>query len=162
MVAKKKNTSVNVADLLPSLVRHKGWEKQLDLHSIFPRWLSLVSEDFAKHSVPLKIVREVLWLEVENSSWLQQLQYGKLELLADLNDVLRLGYLKDIKMILPSKKDKLSFNPDEKGSAVRFESPSSEKIASFQRQVDCIEDEKCRDALMQFWYLANACKKKSE
>lgn len=162
MVAKKKDSSVNVADLLPSLVRHKGWEKQLDLHSIFPRWQSLVNEDFAKHAVPLKIVREVLWLEVENSSWLQQLQYGKFELLADLNDFLRLGYLKDIKMVLPSKKDKLSFNPEEKGPPIRFERPSSEKIASFQQQVDCIGDEKCRDALMQFWYLANACKKSSE
>ena len=162
MAAKNKDSSVNVAALLPSLVRHKGWEKQLDLHSIFPRWQSLVNEDFAEHSVPLKIKRDVLWLEVENSSWLQQLQYGKFELLADLNDFLRLGYLKDIKMVLPSKKDALSFNPDAKGPAVRFEPPSSEKIASFQQQVGCIEDEKCRDALMQFWYLAEACRKKNE
>lgn len=162
MVAKKKNSSVNVADFLPSLVRHKGWEKQLDLHSIFPKWKELVNEDFAEHAVPLKIEREVLWLEVENSSWLQQLQYGKFELLADLNDFLRLGWLKDIKMVLPSRKDKLSFNPDEKGPSIRFIRPSPEKIASFQNQVECIEDEKCRDALMQFWYLANACKESKE
>ncbi|MFT5725959.1 MAG: hypothetical protein ACI8PB_000075 [Desulforhopalus sp.] len=162
MVAKKKNSSVNVAALLPSLVRNKGWEKQLDLHSIFPEWKNLVNEDFAEHAAPLKIERGVLWLEVENSSWLQQLQYGKFELLADLNDFLRLGHLKDIKMVLLSKKEKLSFNPDEKGQTVRFIRPEPEKIASFQNQVDCIEDEKCRDALMQFWYLANACKKSSE
>ena len=161
MVAKKSG-SVNVADLLPSLVRYKGWEKQLDLHSIFPEWKNLVNEDFAEHALPLKIERDVLWLEVENSSWLQQLQYSKFELLADLNDFLRLGCLKDIKMVLPSRKDKMSFNPDEKGQAVRFQRPSPEKIASFQNQVNCIGDEKCRDALMQFWYLANACKKEKE
>ena len=162
MVAKKKNSSVNVADFLPSLVRRKGWEKQLDLHSIFPKWKELVNEDFAEHAVPLKIEREVLWLEVENSSWLQQLQYGKFELLADLNDFLRLGWLKDIKMVLPSRKGKLSFNPDEKGPSVKYTQPAPEKIASFQNQVECIEDEKCRDALFQFWYLANACKKSNE
>ncbi|PHR24665.1 MAG: hypothetical protein COA36_15360 [Desulfotalea sp.] len=156
----KKNSSVNVTTLLSSLVRHKGWEKQLDLHSIFPEWKRLVSEDFAEHAVPLKIEREVLWLEVENSSWLQQLQYGKIEVLDDLNHFLRLGFLKDVKMVLPSEKDKNHFNPDEKGPVIQFERPSPEKVASFQEQVGCIADEKCRDALMQFWYLANACKKK--
>ncbi|MFT5697296.1 MAG: hypothetical protein ACI8ZB_000144 [Desulforhopalus sp.] len=161
MAIKKKDSSVNIAALLPSLVRNKGWEKQLDLHSIFPNWSKLVNEDFAEHAAPLKIERDVLWLEVENSSWLQQLQYGKYELLADLNDSLRLGHLKDIKMVLPSRKEKLSFNPDEKGPPVHFQRPSPEKVASFQEQVDCIGDEKCRDALMQFWYLSNACKKKS-
>ena len=160
MVGKKYDSTVNVAGFLPSLVRQKGWEKQLDLHSIFPKWKDLVNEDFAEHAVPLKIERDVLWLEVENSSWLQQLQYGKYELLGDLNDFLRLGQLKDIKMVLPSRKDTLSFNPDAKGQPVHFERPSPEKVASFQNQVDCIGDEKCREALMQFWYLAHACKKK--
>lgn len=160
MARNKKNSSVNVAALLPNLVRHKGWEKQLDLHSIFPEWSTLANEDFAEHARPLKIERDVLWLEVENSAWLQQFQYGKYELLADLNDFLRLGQLKDIKMVLPSKKDKLSFNPDEKGQPVCFERPAPEKVEAFQEQVNCIEDEKCREALMQFWYLSNACKKK--
>lgn len=160
MVVKKKNSSVNVATLLPKLVRSKGWEKQLDLHSIFPEWENLANEDFVAHARPLKIERNVLWLEVENSSWLQQFQYGKYELLGDLNGFLRLSQLKDIKMVLPSRKDKLSFDPDKKGPPVRFERPSSEKIAAFQEQVNCIDDEDCREALMQFWYLANACKKK--
>ena len=160
MVGKKKHSSVNVSTLLPGLVRNKGWEKQLDLHSIFPEWEKLANEDFAEHARPLKIERDVLWLEVENSSWLQQFQYGKYELLADLNDFLRLGRLKDIKMVLPSRQDKLSFNPDKKGPPVHFERPSPEKVDAFQQQVNCIEDEKCREALMQFWYLANACKKK--
>lgn len=160
MAARKKESSVNVANLLPKLVRSKGWEKQLDLHSIFPEWDKLANEDFVKHARPLKIERDVLWLEVENSSWLQQFQYGKYELLADLNDFLRLGQLKDIKMVLPSRKDTLSFDPDKKGPPICFERPSAEKIAAFQEQVGCIGDENCREALMQFWYLANACKKK--
>lgn len=158
----KKSSASNLQDLLPSMVRRKGWEKQLDLHRIFPEWKELVSEDFANHSVPLKIERDVLWLEVENSAWLQQLQYGKYELLEDLNAFLRLGHLQDIRMVLPAKKEKLSFDPDAKGPAVVLERPSPEKIAAFQKQVDAIGDEKCREALMQYWYLATACKKKDE
>ncbi len=158
----KKDKTSDLSGLLPSMVRRKGWEKQLDLHRIFPQWKELVNEDFAAHSSPLKIERDVLWLEVENSAWLQQLQYGKYELLEDLNDFFRQGHLQDIRMVLPAKKDKLSFDPDKKGPTVVLDRPSPEKIAAFQKQVDAIGDEKCREALMQYWYLAHACKKKEK
>ena len=162
MVTGKKNSSVDVGSLLPNLVRRNGWERQLDLHSIFPKWNELAGEDFVAHAKPLKIERDILWLEVENSSWLQQLQYGKYELMEDLNDSLRLGRLRDIKMVLPSRKEKLSFDPDEKGPAVHFHRPSPEKVAAFQDQLRCIGDEGCREALMQFWYLSNACKQEDK
>ena len=65
MVAKKKNSSVNVAALLPSLVRNKGWKSSWICIPFFQRWHNLVNEDFAEHAAPLKIERGVLWLEVK-------------------------------------------------------------------------------------------------
>lgn len=119
-----------------------------------------------EYAQPLKIERGVLWLEVANSSWLQQLQYEKLELLDTLNSCFRLSRLKDIKMVLPKgKKDqggKAGQGEKKSGATVQFVRPSEEKIAAFQRQVECVADEKCREALMQFWYLAQACKRKKE
>jgi len=158
-----KNESLS--RLIPSLLQDRGWEVQLDLHSIFPRWKELVGEEMSEHTQPLKIERGVLWLEVSNSSWLQQLQYEKLELLDTLNSCFRLSHLKDIKMVLPKGR---TGNPGkmyasgESGAVIEFVKPSEEKIAAFQRQVECIADEKCRESLMQFWYLAQACKRKTE
>jgi hypothetical protein len=98
----------------------------------------------------------VLWLEVENSSWLQQIQFEKLNLLASLNGFLRLTTIKDIKMILPKGEwTQSGALPPQ----VTFVRPNAKKIAEFQRQVECIADEKCREALMQFWYLAEACRR---
>ncbi len=163
MAGKEKNNQNRISRLLPNLVHERGWEIQLDLHSIFPRWTELVGEEMNEHAQPLKIERGVLWLEVVNSSWLQQYQYEKLELLDTLNSFLRLSRLKDIKMVLSKgKKDKTQTSDQKSGPAVRFVRPSEEKIAAFQRQVECIADEKCREALMQFWYLAEACKRKAE
>jgi len=155
MIWSKKKKHEAVATVLPDLLREKGWEKQLDLHSIFPRWGDLVDAEVSDHAQPLKIVKGTLWLEVENSSWLQQLQYRKFELLDTLNQALRLSRLTDIKMALPvgRKKEK-----KEVTRSVSFVRPDEKEIAAFQRQVNCIADEKCRDALMQFWYLSHACK----
>jgi hypothetical protein len=147
--------------LLPSLVQEKGWEKQLDLHSIFPRWAEIVGEEMNKNAQPLKIERGVLWLEVANSSWLQHYQYEKMELLDTLNSCFRLSRLNDIKMVLPKGKSEGAPGPKPL-APIEFVRPSEEKIAAFQRQVECVADEKCREALMQFWYLAEACKRKKE
>lgn len=158
---RKKSSQDKISGLLSHLLQDQGWEKQLDLHSIFPRWQEIVGEEMAGYAQPLKIVKGVLWLEVSNSSWLQQLQYEKLELLDSLNSCFRLARLNDIKMVLPKGgKDRA---PDKKsGPAIEFIRPSEEKVAAFQRQVESVADEKCREALMQFWYLAQACQRKKD
>ena len=159
IMARRKNTKKNnIAEVLPTISRDNGWEMQLDLHSIFPNWEKLVGEEIAEHAQPLKIERGVLWIEVDNSSWLQQIQYEKLGLLDNLNNFLQLTTLKDIKMILPKGEWRKAKPPPK----VTFVRPSAKKIAEFQRQVECIADEKCREALMQFWYLAEACKRDRE
>jgi hypothetical protein len=163
MAGRVKSKQNRISRLIPDLMQDKGWEIQLDLHSIFPRWKELVGEEMSEYAQPLKIDRGVLWLEVTNSSWLQQLQYEKLELLDTLNSCFRLASLKDIKMVLAKGgTDKTKISKQESPSEIKFVKPSDEKIAAFQQQVECIADEKCREALMQFWYLAQACKRKTE
>ncbi len=158
----KKNNTRAVADFLPDLVRSMGWEKQLALYRIFPRWKKLVSEDFARHSMPLKIEWNVLWLEVENSSWLQQLQYGKYELLDALNAFLGPGKLQDVRMVLPTQKDTSIYGEDTKETRLVYESPAPEKVAAFRKKLECIDDDRCREALMRYWYLSHACRVKED
>jgi hypothetical protein len=160
MAGVRRDKRNDIAGVLPSLLRDNGWEKQLDLHAIFPNWQKLVGDEIGEHAQPLKIERGVLWLEVDNSSWLQQLQFEKVELLEILNRFLRLSTLKDIKMVLP--KGEVRQKTAKPPAKVNFVRPSAEKVAAFQRQVECIADEKCREALMQFWYLAEACKREEK
>ena len=155
-----KNHQATISGVLPWLTRNMGWDKQLDLHSIFVRWNEVVGEEIAEHAQPQKVERAVLWLEVENSSWLQQLQYVKIELVERLNRCLKLNSIKDIKMVLP--KGDIFRKQEKPGPAVIFVRPDAEKVAAFQRQVECVADEECREALMQFWYLAEACKRETK
>ncbi len=155
MTGLKKKKVSSLAGLLPDLVRERGWEKQLDLYSIFPRWQELVGAEISEYARPLKVVRGILWIEVENSSWLQQMQFEKMQLLDVLNQALRLNRLDDIKMVLP-----VGEKSEERTStrSITFVKPDEEEVAAFERQVSSIKDEKCRDALMQFWYLSRACR----
>ncbi|SDO44418.1 DciA family protein [Desulforhopalus singaporensis] len=163
MAKKKTDTEELIAATLPRVVRDKGWEKQLELHKIFVHWRDLVDEEVHVHAAPLKIERGILWIEVENSSWLAQLQYRKVEMLENFNSYLQMGRIVDIRMVLPREKEK---NPhdmkDNSGPLIRFVPPSKAQIAEFSGQVGIIKDEKCREALMQFWYLANACRKEKK
>jgi predicted nucleic acid-binding Zn ribbon protein len=97
---KKNEKKESLASALPGLIRDKGWEKQLDLYSLFTEWEKIVDKTTAEHTRPLKIVRGVFWVEVDNSSWIHQLRFEKLYILEKLNAVLKLSRISDIKFTL--------------------------------------------------------------
>lgn len=152
----KKAGQPAVADILPALVQQNGWEMQLDLHSIFSSWEKVVDRETAQHCRPLKISRGTLWLEADNSAWLQQLRYQKQQLLEAINCSLRKSHIEDIKYVLPKGDDVQKASGNE---TVRFIPPQSFEIDGFRSQIATIGDEQCREALFRFWYLAHACRK---
>lgn len=142
-------------NLLPQLSRQRGWEEQLDMHSIFVHWHELVDSEMAKHCQPLKIVKKVLWLEVENSAWLQQLQFQTVVLLDIFNKSLRLSKLEGLRFCVAEK----ARHEEEKGPSLRYVQPPAQDLAAFERQVASISDDEVREALVRFWYLSKACRK---
>lgn len=145
-----------LAEMLPHLIRDQGWEVQLDLHSVFRDWQKIVDPETGQHCRPLKINRGVLWVEVDNSAWLQQIRFQKYNLLETVNATLRKSTLQDIKFSLP--KGRAAKEP-ETFPALRFVPPPAGEVAAFERQIAFIADEQCREALLRFWYLAHACKR---
>ena len=141
---------------LPEIMRDKGWEQKLDQHRVFIDWQSLVDETTAAHSQPLKVVKDVLWLEVENSSWMQQLQYQKFFLLQTLNEYLKISRFSDIRFVVEEKKKEAVVK---KEKSIRFVPPSTADVERFKEQISFIEDEQIRESLMRLWYLSQACRK---
>ncbi len=148
-----------ISAVLPGVVRDRGWAVKLDMHSFFPIWDKVVSGNAAECSRPLKIVRDVLWLEVDNSTWMQQLQFEKVKILEEINATLKLSRIRDIKFVLPQDDDV------EKGGDLRkitFVSPDPEDLEKFEEQASVIEDDAIRDALVRLWYLSKACRRDEE
>jgi hypothetical protein len=152
--AEKRRESLAAA--LPGLVRDKGWEKQLDLYSLFLEWEKIVDKTTAQHARPLKIVRNIFWVEVDNSSWMHQLQFQKVQILENLNAALELSRLLDIKFTLAEKSE----NPQqEQKKKVKFAPVDPMELRAFENQVGLIEDEKSREALIRLWYLSKSCRR---
>ena len=146
----------SLAASLPGLIHDKGWEKQLDLYSLFLDWDKIVDRTTAQHARPLKIVRNIFWVEVDNSSWIHQLQFQKMQILEDLNAVLEGSGLKDIKFVLAEKKEN---HRQEQKNKVTFVPVDPAELRAFENQVSLIGDEKSREALVRLWYLSKACRR---
>ncbi len=152
---KRKEAYTTPASILDGISGSNGWQKKLTQYSIFQHWRKIVDKEIADHAAPLKIVQDVLWVEVENSAWMQQFQFAKLTLLHSLNEFLYETPLVDIRMVL--KEERPTAKATEAG--VRFEAPRPDEIAAFEDQAATIDDPECRDALVRFWYLCHACKR---
>lgn len=153
---KNKKQLQGLVHLLPQLSKHRGWEEQLDMHSLFGRWAELLDRDTALHCKPLKIVKKVLWVEVENSAWLQQLQFQTVPLLQILNNALSISRIEGLRFCVAEHE---KAEKSETGPVLRYVPPPAEDLAAFERQVESISDLETREALIRFWYLSQACKK---
>ncbi len=159
MMTGRKTGEKRLAEILPGVVRDKGWEVQMDLHSLFPRWKELFrGSDLAEQARPLKISQGVLWVEVVSSAWVQQLRYQKPLILDTLNDFLQKSQLKDIRFTLTDG----TVKEKQQRTKVRFQAPSAQQIASFKEQISFLEDAQTKEALMRFWYLSAACVREEE
>ena len=138
------------------IIRDKDWEKKFDQHRVFFNWSELVDKETAKYARPLKVVNDILWLEADNSAWVQQLQFKKLELLELLNDYLRVAYFSDIKFTVGESM--VSENPKE-DTGPRMVPPSGEEIEKFEKQIEFIEDEEIRKAMTRLWYISQAVRR---
>ena len=155
MVKKKKNTLQGLVNLLPQLSQQRGWKEQLELHSVFLDWEELLDKEITAHCKPLKIVKKVLWVEAENSAWLQQFQYQSAFLLQTLNQSLATTKLKGIRFYVAEKE----FEEEKKEAPLRYVPPPAQELADFEKQVSSIADKESREALLRFWYLSKACKR---
>ncbi|MCK5070341.1 MAG: DUF721 domain-containing protein [Desulfocapsa sp.] len=153
---KNKSRPQGLDKFLPQLANQQGWAEQLDLHSVFLQWNDLVESDIADHCQPQKIVKNVLWVEVENSAWLQQLQFQTLPLLDILNRSFKMSKLKGLRFCLATKEQ---IKKVEKEQSLRYVQPSVQDVEAFEKQTETISDKDSRDALVRLWYLAHACKK---
>jgi hypothetical protein len=155
MAIRKRKKYYQLADVLPEVSRHQGWNVKLDMHSFFPKWQDIVGEEVAGCSKPLKIVKDTLWLEVENSTWMQQLQFEKLRILEAINVTLKISRIRDIRFVLPRDHED---GGKERIPVLRYIPPDTEELQEFEKQASIIEDEASRNALVRLWYLAKSCK----
>lgn len=89
-------------------------------HSIFISWKEIVGNSLAMQTKPRFIRNQILFLDVSNSVWMQQLQFLKPTLLKNINNFLGESFIKDIRFRIgkisssPNKSQKIPLWQDER------------------------------------------------
>ena len=86
----------SVEHILTQLEKQPGWEKFRHHRQLLKVWHNTVSENTAKHTRPLYVNRQVLWVATNSASRAQELSFQRYALLKRLNQQLPF-VLKDIR-----------------------------------------------------------------
>lgn len=107
---------------------------------IISQWSKIVGHEMSRFVRPLKVSRQVLWVEVADSGWGMQVMHQSLELAERINSYFGFGAVKRIQI------QQTHFTP--KAEKIVLPKPSEEMIAGVNQDVAYIQDEKLRNALV--------------
>lgn len=145
----KKKQPDHIGFVLGELVGKKKWTSRFELHRVFTFWDEIVGPEVAAQAKPLKMHGTVLWVEVSESVWLQQLQFLKMAFVENINKRFGAGGLTDIHFTLKPHR----YDPEP--SVAEYDqpgpSPAPQDIAQFEKMVGAITDPDLKESMRRCW-----------
>ncbi len=135
-----------LATILPTVFANKNWTRQWRLFELARDWPAIVGPQVAALTGPAFFRGDVLWIHVQDSAWMQHLQYAKLDLLARVNAVLGDRPATDLRWLQQPIEPPSSRQPT---SAANPIDPAQERL--FAEMARTISDPACREALLRLW-----------
>lgn len=133
---------------LEKVIRGKVGKLHWDLYRLSMAWTSVAGKRAAAHTRPAWIRKDVLWVYVSSSAWMQELGYMKPEILDRANDCLGSVVLVDIRW-LQQPADDISFQAVELKVPDRVIAPEKEEY--FLQMSKTVADADCQRALFKLW-----------
>lgn len=145
-----------ISNLLGTLSRDKQWRERLGLHAVFLFWNEVVGEEIACRAQPTIIRGTVLWVEVGDPVWLQQLHLQRGTLLGEINRRLPSETkLTDIRFQLNSALDQEpALTPEEDASPVP-QPLTPEEARELDSLLATLADDEARITMRRFWLKAH-------
>ena len=144
----RKIGAVDIKGLLARVIRKKKWHTRLELHGVFSFWDEVVGPDISGRAQPGCIRGSVLWVDVVDPIWMQQLHLQKLLLLDLINRRLDKGSISDIRFKLNSElsSTKPAALPKKPARPI-----DKKKLQEFEEQLAPLRDEEIKRALLRLW-----------
>ncbi len=137
----------SLAAQLPGLFGRRQWHVLWQSFTIARNWRELVGAEIAARSQPVCIQKNVLWIEVRDSVWMQQLQAMKPELLERVRRGFPEADIRDIRWRLQQAAPVAGERAG--GSARR--PPDPKQASAFAAMTATIDNKECREALNRLW-----------
>jgi len=150
MVDRKNNKVPLLGENLAAVLQSQLWGNQQHLFPLARHWPEIVGQGFAEHSMPAFFRRNVLWVYVQGSVWMQQMQLVKPELLSGINAFLhsRRAEVEDLRW--QQQPADMVEVPEQEYVPPQV-SVDSESERRFRIMADNIGDPEIRRALYNLW-----------
>jgi len=134
------------AKQLHQIFKSKDWHRQWELFQLVKNWERLLGDPLGKVTYPAFFRQDVLWMFVDNSAWMQQVQFVKLDILASIRRALPEGKIDDIRFMLQPENARVPKKP------VRPVLPiNQEAEQQFKNMIASVENDETREALHNMW-----------
>jgi hypothetical protein len=87
---------LSASDLLETLLHERGLMDKLHAYRAWQVWDKVVGDQIAARAQPIRLRDDILEVRVDHPVWMQQLQLLKPRLLAQLNERLGAGTIRDL------------------------------------------------------------------
>jgi len=128
---------------------HLG-RRPLEFIRLTRAWKNVVGERAASHSLPAWIRKDVLWVFVDGSAWMQELTFMKPKIQEQVNNTIRSVEITDIRWLQQPLENKLT-PTRELPQAEKGVDPIREK--EFLGMTKIIDDPGCQQALFKLWQI---------
>lgn len=132
---------------LQNIFRTKDWHRQWELFRLVKSWERLLGDPLSKVTYPAFFRSNVLWLFVENSAWMQQVQFVKLDILAAVKKALPEVDIEDIRFMLDPGTERIQ-KKTERPEPLPV---NREAEQCFKDMIAGVKDEETRQALHKMW-----------
>ena len=97
MNKRKSGTPEPIESILERVFTSLGLGMKVKQSQIWEVWDSVVGEAIARQARPQQVRNMILWISVSSSTWMQQLEFMKKEIVHRLNDHIGEVVIKDIR-----------------------------------------------------------------
>jgi hypothetical protein len=148
---KERQSEIGPADikgLLARVIGKKKWQRRMELHGVFRHWNEVVGPDISMRAQPAYLRGTVLWVEVSDSIWMQQLHLQKLLLLDLITRRLGTDGITDIRFRLNCK---LGCATKAAPAPRQVRPVDPRKLAEFEQHLALLRDEEVKNSLRRLW-----------
>lgn len=138
----------SLASQLQGLFGRRQWHVLWQAFTLAKNWQEIVGKEIAARSEPASIQKNILWVHVRDSVWMQQLQAMKPQILDQVQRRFPEADIRDIRLRLRQAEPLAAATPH---ATIRKKKPDPEQARAFARMTAIIENKECRDALYRLW-----------
>ena len=91
---------VELKRVLESVLKQSKLTSDVDAYKIFTLWGEIAGPTVALHSRPARLSGSTLYVEIDDPIWLAQLKYMKRDILRKIDERIKPGLFKDLKLFL--------------------------------------------------------------